>query len=90
MARPQVACGSGAVSLANADTGEAATVTCTDGRLAVKESDEGDVYSMGRRELSETCFGLCPLDVYLPGLPADSFLRQVLPVRASWSRFFGV
>ena len=89
-AQPKVACGSGAVSLANSETGETVTVVCRDGRLAVEEGAEGHVYSLGRRDLSEACFGLCPLDVYLPGLPADSFLRQVLPLRAFWSRFFGV
>ena len=91
VAQPRIACGTGSVSLANADIGETATITCTNGQLAVQNgAGDGPLYSMGRRELSEACFGQCPLDVYLPGLPADSFLRQVLPLRAHWSRFFGV
>jgi hypothetical protein len=91
VAQPRIACGAGSVTLSNADSRETATLTCTDGRLAVQDGAGGaPSYSMGRRELSEACFGQCPLDVYLPGLPADSFLRQVLPLRAHWSRFFGV
>jgi len=89
-AQARLSAGSGAVGLANADTGEAVTARCQDGRLSVEAGARGDVYRMGRRELSEACFGLCPLDVYLPGLPEDSFLRRVLPLPACWSRFFGV
>ncbi len=89
-AQPKVAEGSGAVSLVNAETGEAVTVRCTGGRLSVEDGAQEGAYNLGRRDLSEACFGLCPLDVYLPGLPADSFLRQVLPLPAHWSRFFGV
>ncbi|NLW51358.1 MAG: GNAT family N-acetyltransferase [Candidatus Brocadiaceae bacterium] len=91
VAQPGIACGSGRVSLANADTGETATITCTNGRLAVRDG-AGDAphFRLGRKDLSEACFGLCPLDVCLPGLPADSLLRRVLPLRACWSRFFGL
>ena len=89
-AQAKVACGSGSVSLADSETGEAVTVTCRNGHLSVQEGSSADPYSLARRELSEACFGLCPLDVSLPGLPQDSFLRQVLPLPAHWSRFFGV
>ena len=89
-AQPKVACGSGRVSLADSETGETVTVACRRGRLSVQPGACERVYSLGRRELSELCFGLCPLDLHLPGLPEDSFLRRVLPLPAYWSRFFGV
>ena len=89
-AQAKVACGSGSVSLADSQTGEAVTVTCRNGHLSVQEGSSADSYNLARRELSDACFGLCPLDVSLPGLPQDSFLRQVLPLPAHWSRFFGV
>jgi len=89
-AQPKVACGSGSVSLANSETGEAVTLRCRNGRLSAEAGDGADCHSLGRRELSEVCFGLCPLELHLPGLPEDSFLRHVFPLRAHWSRFFGV
>jgi len=89
VAQPQVEAGSGRVALCNAETGETATVVCRDGELSVEQGG-GDAFALNRRDLSEVCFGLCPLDVLLPGLPAGSFLRRVLPLPVYWSRFFGV
>ncbi len=89
-AQPNVACGSGHVSLTNSETGEAATVVCANGRLSVEAGARETVYTLDRLGLSEVCFGLCPLDLHLPGLPQGSFLRRVLPLPAYWSRFFGV
>ncbi len=90
VAQAKVGCGSGSVSLADSESGETVTVACRDGRLSVEPGGREDVYSLGRRELSEVCFGLCPLELHLPGLPEDSFLRRVLPLPVHWSRFFGV
>jgi hypothetical protein len=90
VAQARVTCGSGRVSLTNSESGETVTVMCRNGRLSAEEGGREDTYSLDRRELSEVCFGLCPLELHLPGLPEDSFLRRVLPLRAHWSRFFGV
>jgi len=90
IAQPRVRGGSGGVSLVNTDSGDGATVLCRHGRLSVHDRADGDAYRLTWRDLSEVCFGLCPLDTLLPALPEDSFLRTVLPIPAFWPPLFGL
>jgi predicted N-acetyltransferase YhbS len=90
VAQARVSSGSGTLALANSDTGEEATIRCRDGRLSVAEGVAGEVHRFNRTDLSEVCFGLCALDALVPGLPADSPIRRVLPLPVHWSRFFAI
>ncbi|MBI5724987.1 MAG: GNAT family N-acetyltransferase [Planctomycetes bacterium] len=82
--------GSGELGLVNKDTGESATIVCRDGQSSVQAGAAGGAYTLDRREISEVCFGACPLDVLLPDLPANSPIRCILPLKAFISRFFAI
>jgi len=87
-AQPRVACGAGRVSFINSDNNQAATVVCASGRFSVVEGAGSDAYRLNTRDLSGVCFGAYPLDLLLPGLPADAPIRQVLPLRIGVNRVF--
>lgn len=90
MAPPRLAGGDGRLALRNSDTGEAVTLTCKAGRLAVESAAGADARSLNTRELSEVCFGMCPVDLVLPDLPAASPFRQVLPLRVFVHEIFSL
>lgn len=77
----RVACGSGELGLASTQTGEAATLVCRRGRFSVRDGAGEGAYRLSTTELSEVCFGVFPPDLLLPGLPADSPFRRLLPLR---------
>lgn len=82
--------GNGELGLTNKDAGESATIVCRGGRLSVQAGAAGGAYQLSGREISEVCFGGCPLDVMLPGLAANSPIRCVLPLKAYISHFFAL
>jgi len=90
IAAGRVSCGSGELGLVNTETGEAATLLCRQGGMSVREGAGEGAYRLTTQQLSEVCFGVCPLDLLLPGLPADSPFRRVLPLRPHLSQAFAV
>ena len=85
-----VGCGSGELGLANTQTGEAATLVCTRGRLSVRDGADKSAYRLTTTQLSEVCFGVFPPDLLLPGLPADSPFRHLLPLRQHLAESFAL
>jgi GNAT superfamily N-acetyltransferase len=81
LAPPPARPASGRLGLANADTGDAATVRWDGGRFDVEEGAGADAIRLSTFDLSDLCFGLWPPDLLLPLLPPDSPVRQVLPLR---------
>jgi predicted N-acetyltransferase YhbS len=99
LTQPRLAGGDGRLALRNSDTGEAVTLACRAGRLGVEAGVAGsgsgaagdaEVRSLTTRELSEVCFGMCPVDLVLPGLPAASPFRQVLPLKVFVHEIFSL
>lgn len=88
MARPRVSGGSDALALVNTDTGESATIECASGKLSARDGAGDDALRFNTKELSEICFGPCPLENLLPDLAPDSPLRRILPVRAHHTWFY--
>lgn len=88
-AAPRLGSGWGELGLVNSGNGQSATLVCCQGGEIVLEEGAGPgAYRLTHRQLSEVCFGLLPLDLLLPGLPADSPVRQVLPLRVFISELF--
>ncbi len=85
-----VGCGTDELGLGNLDTGESATLLCRSGRLSVREGAGEGAYALTTRDLSEACFGVCPPDLLLPGLPPDSPFRRLLPLKVHLSQTFAV
>jgi predicted N-acetyltransferase YhbS len=80
--------GWGELGLVNTTNGQSATLVCQGGEIVLEEGAGPGAYRLSHRQLSEVCFGLLPLDLLLPGLPADSPVRQVLPLRVFISELF--
>lgn len=80
--------GSGSLSLINSDTGEAATISCENGRAKVSATAAADAHRFTTTELSEIFFGPVAIDVLLPTLPQDSPIRRILPMPVCRSAFF--
>lgn len=80
----------GELSLANTENGQAATLTCREGRFQVQEGAGRDAYLLSHQRLSEVCFGLLPLSLLLSGLPDSSPFYRVLPVKVFISELFAL
>lgn len=79
----------GELPLKNRDTGEEVTLVCDEISITVREGAE-DPYELNTRELSEVCFGWCPLDLFLPDLPANSTFRTLFPFHFHLPRFLAL
>jgi hypothetical protein len=90
VAQPRVEHGNARLGLVNGDNGQAATLLCRDGRLSVESAVNADAIRLTTLQLSELCFGLFPTDALLPGLPAASPFRRVLPLPVAINRFFAL
>jgi predicted N-acetyltransferase YhbS len=77
------------LAIGNKDTGEKVTLVCDDLSLTVREGAENPVM-LNTRELSEVCFGWCPVDLFLPSLPANSPFRSVFPFHFHLPKFLAL
>lgn len=74
---PTLQDGNGELELRNVDNGQEVRIVCRNGSYDILPEAGATARKMTTTEISEAVFGLLPLDVVLPGLPAASPIRAL-------------